>query len=144
MTVEKLPKKTRLLWQLRFAALNLIIIALCVYFYASYKFLLVAGAIITAVCIFTMFWYIPHFIRSYRIRCSGGAVVINRGVFIKTTHIMPYSKLIYTQTFTTPVAKLMGLQALSLKAARIKITVPELELDVAEKLLKELAEGDVK
>jgi membrane protein YdbS with pleckstrin-like domain len=144
MKVEKLPRKTMWLWQIRFAVINFIIIGLCVYFYASYKFLFYAGALITAVCLFTIIFYIPLFVRSYRIRCTKGGVVINRGVIIKTTHIMPYSKLIYTQTFTTPLAKILGLKALSLKAARSRILVPELPEADAETLLKILAEGEIK
>lgn len=144
MKVEKLPKKTMLLWQIRVLALNIIIIGLCFYFYASYKVLFIAGAVITAVCLFGIVFYVPLFIRSYRIRCTDGAIIIKCGVIIKTTHIMPYSKLIYSQTFTTPLAKLMGLQAVSLKAARIKVTVPELEFETAQQILETLAEGDVK
>ena len=71
-------------------------------------------------------------------------MVITRGAIIKPTHIMPYSKLIYTQTFTTPLAKILGLKALSLKAARSRILVPELPEADAEILLKILAEGEIK
>lgn len=141
MKVEKLPKRTRLLWQMRCIGFYLILIALCAYFYASYKFLLIAGAVITVICLVTVIWYIPFFIKSYEIICSGDAVVIKRGVLIKTTHIMPYSKLIYTQTYTTPVAKLLGLTALSLKAARSMIVIPEMKLSDAKQLLTLLSDG---
>lgn len=139
MKLDRLPKRTRLLWQLRCAGINLIIIALCGYFYASYGFLLIAGAIITAIGLFMVLWYIPKFIKSYRINCTGDAVIIKRGVFIKTTHIMPYSRLIYTQTFTTPIAKRLGLEALVLKAARTGIIIPEMSVEDATGLLKLLS-----
>ena len=92
------------------------------------------------ICQFGIWWYLPRFIRSYRIKLTDGAVIINRGVFIKTTHIMPYSRMIYTQTFITPIARLMGLEAFSLKAARSRITVPELLNEDADKILKMLAQ----
>ena len=143
MKLQKLPKKTLWLWQLRCIGFYFILIALCAYFYASYKFLLTASAIVTAICLVTVFWYLPYFIGSYRIICSGEGVVIKRGVIIKTTHIMPYSKLIYTQTYTTPVAKLLGLTAISLKAARTIIFIPEMRLNDAKRFLAFLSEGDM-
>ena len=39
---------------------------------------------------------------------------------------MPFSRLVYAQSFATPLAKKMGLAALTLKAARSSIIIPEL------------------
>ena len=142
MKPQKLPKRTLWLWQLRCIAFYFVIIALCAYFYASHSFLLIAGAVITVVCLASVFWYLPFYIGSYQIICSGEGVVIKRGVIIKTTHIMPYSKLIYTQTFTTPVAKLLGLTAVSLKAARAVVFIPEMRLSDAKHFLAFLSSGD--
>lgn len=140
MTVKKLPEKTLRLWQIRAAVFNLLVLLICFYFRAAYSFVLAVGIIITLICQFGILWYLPRFIRSYRIRITDGAVVINRGVFIKTTHIMPYSRMIYTQTFITPIAKLMGLEAFSLKAARSRITVPEMLNSDADRILKLLSQ----
>lgn len=76
-----------------------------------------------------VFWYIPAYFKSYEISFPAGAIVIKSGVFIKTTHIMPFSRMVYLQTFSTPLAKAVGLTALSLKAARARVTVPELLSD---------------
>lgn len=141
MTVRTLPEKTKYLWQMRCICFYLVIIALCAYFYPYYKFLTIAGAVITAVCLVTVFWYIPRFVRNYQIIASDESVVIKCGVVIKTTHIMPFSRLIYTQTFTTPVAKLLGLTALSLKAARSTLVIPEISLSDAKLLLEGLSQG---
>ena len=45
---------------------------------------------------------------------------------VMATHIMPFSRLVYAQSFATPLAKKMGLAALTLKAARSSIIIPEL------------------
>lgn len=141
MTSEKLPKRTKYLWQLRSVCIYFVIIALCAYFYPYYKFLLFAGAIITAVCLVTVLWYIPCFMKSFRIIYSDESIIIKRGVIIKTTHIMPYSRLIYTQTFTTPIAKLLKLTAISLKAARSTVVIPEMWLDDAKQFIESLSQG---
>ena len=140
MTTEKLPKKTLWLWQFRCVSFYLVIIALCAYFYPSYKFLLIAGAAITALCLVTVLWYLPRFIKSYKIMYSCDGVVIKRGVIIKTTQLMPQSKMIYAQSFTTPVAKLLGLTAVSLKAARAMIFIPEMNLNEAKQFIAFLSE----
>lgn len=136
MKVKKLPEKTKYLWQIRCMAFYLLLIALCAYFYPYYKFLLLAGAVITLACIASVLWYIPRFIGSYIIYFSKESVVIKRGVVIKTTHIMPFSRLIYTQTFTTPIAKLLGLTAVSLKAARSTLIIPEMSLEDAKQMIE--------
>ncbi|MGI6279174.1 MAG: PH domain-containing protein [Acutalibacteraceae bacterium] len=96
------------------------------------------------ILIFTaiIFLYLPALIRTYRISYINGAVVIERGVFIKTTHIMPFSKMIYTQSITTPLAKVFGLSALVLKAARSSIFIPEIPVSAVEEFTRILAQGE--
>ena len=45
---------------------------------------------------------------------------------------MPFTRMIYTQTFTTPLAKKMGLTAVTLKAARSRIFLPEMTKEDAK------------
>ena len=40
---------------------------------------------------------------------------------------MPFSRLVYAQSFATPLAKKMGLAALTLKAARSTVIIPEFD-----------------
>ena len=141
MEFKGLPKKARYLWQMRCFGVGLIIVALCAYFYPYYKFLFIAGTIISFIAFATICWYIPLFIKSYKIVIEQESVVIKRGVIIKTTRIMPYSRLIYTQTFTTPIAKLMGLTCVSLKAARSTILIPEMPLSDAKLLIETITQG---
>ena len=67
--------------------------------------------------------------------------VIESGVFIKITHILPYSKMIYTQTLTSPLARFFGLKAVTLKAARSQLLIPEVPEEEAEKFTTVLAEN---
>ena len=126
MKENLLPKKTALLWQIRIGLAGIIlIIALCALSFLT-RWLLLAAAVLTALLAVFLFWYLPRYFNSYEIIFPSGAIVINRGVFIKTTHIMPFSRLVYAQSYATPLARAMGLAALSLKAARSVIIVPEL------------------
>ena len=52
-------------------------------------------------------------------------------IILKPALNMPFSRLVYAQSFATPLAKKMGLAALVLTAARSSIIIPELnEADV--------------
>lgn len=141
MIENKLPVRTLLLWQIRATVLFILLIWVCLYFCSMYKWIWVLTTVITAVFLFVMLWYLPRYIRNYRIKLIGEAVIIENGVFIKTTHIMPYSRMIYTKSFTTPLAKAMGLTAISLKAARSSIIMPEILVSDAVLLLKLLSQG---
>lgn len=126
MKENLLPKRTALLWQIRIGGAGLIlVIALCAFAFLT-RWLLLAAAVTSVLLAVFLFWYLPRYFKSYEILFPKGAVVINRGVFIKTTHIMPFSRLVYAQSYATPLAKRMGLAALTLKAARSSIIIPEL------------------
>lgn len=141
MEVKVLPKKTLLLWQIRMVAINLFFLLLAFYFRAAYSFAITLGVAVTIISLFCIFWYLPRYIASYKIRIDNGAVIINRGVFVKTTHIMPYSRMIYIQIIITPIAKIMGLEAFSLKAARSSIIIPEMLKSDAKEILETLTLG---
>lgn len=140
MTVNKLPKRTLLLWQLRVSLINFLFLAVYLYFRIGWLLPVYIG--FTVVCILMIFWYLPKFIASYRINLMGDAVVIDSGVIIKTTQIMPYSKMIYTQTFTSPLAYKMDVTAISLKAARSRIIIPEIKNTDAKELILALSKGE--
>lgn len=142
MTVNNLPKATLLLWQARTAVINIIVLAICLYFRTGTIWPLRLYGVFTVLCFLFIIFYLPRYIKSYKIRLVSDSVIIESGVIIKSTHIMPYSRLIYTQSFTSPLAKKLGLTAISLKAARSLIFVPELENKDAELIMKMLAEGE--
>lgn len=127
MKENLLPKRTVSLWQIRIGLLGLfLLVGICAFGLLTRWVLLAAAAVAALLAVF-LFWYLPRYFKSYEILFPKGAVVINRGVFIKTTHIMPFSRLVYAQSFATPLAKKMGLAALTLKAARSSIIIPEFD-----------------
>lgn len=143
MSELRLSKKTLMLWKIRVTVLTLLLLAVLAYFCHGYGWFLIV--ILALVCLYegVMLWYLPKLFRNYRIKYINGAVVIESGVVIKTTHIMPFSKMIYAETITSPLAKLMGIKALSLKAARSRILIPELPENEVVKFVTAIAEGEL-
>ena len=127
MKENRLPKQTVLLWQIRIGLIGIILLIGISAFGLLTDWVLIGTAVAAAILLFLLFWYLPRYFKSYEILSPKGAVVINRGVFIKTTHIMPFSRLVYAQSFATPLAKKMGLAALTLKAARSTVIIPEFD-----------------
>lgn len=138
MKTQNLPKKTLWLWQIRVVMLTAILIGLCFYFVPFPNILKIAVFIIAILGVIMVIWYLPVLFKSYEILFGNEAIIINYGVFIKFSHIMPYTRLIYAQSFATPLARLFGVTALSFKAARSRIIVPELNLSDAEKITSSL------
>ncbi len=143
MSELKLSKKTLMLWKIRVTVFTLLLLGVLAYFCHGHGWFLIV--ILALVCLYEgiMLWYLPKLFRNYRIKYINGAVVIESGVVLKTTHIMPFSKMIYTETITSPLAKLMGIKALSLKAARSRILIPELPEKEVVKFVTALAEGEL-
>ena len=132
MSELRLSKITLMLWKIRVTVLTLLLLAVLAYFCHGYGWFLIV--ILALVCLYegVMLWYLPKLFRNYR-----------SGVVIKTTHIMPFSKMIYAETITSPLAKLMGIKALSLKAARSRILIPELPEKEVVKFVTAIAEGEL-
>jgi len=103
---------------------------------------LLPAVILAAALLIFVLWYIPAYFASYEILFPKGAIIINRGIFIRTTHIMPFSRLIYVQSYSTPLAHSMGLAALSLKAARSSLIIPELPISDVELFIKSVTKEE--
>ena len=132
MIENTLPKKALLLWRIRIFLLGIFLFAICLYFCTTFRWAVSVATVIGLLVLFMLFWYLPRFINSYKITIQESAVVIKSGVLIKSIHVMPFSRMIYTQTFTTPLAKKMGLTAVTLKAARSRIFLPEMTKEDAK------------
>ena len=135
----KLPKKTLDLWKIRLTIGVLLFFGLFSYFCHGYCWFLVVTLIIICLYELAFFWYLPSLFKNYQIKYINGAVIIESGDFIKITHIMPYTKMIYTQTLTSPLARFFGLKAVTLKAARSRLLIPEIPEAEAERLTTVLA-----
>jgi len=139
---NKLPLKTLILWQIRILFLFAFLIAVLDLFCNNFDWCVLCIIALGCIYFILSLWYIPTLFKSYKITYINGAVVIEKGVIVKTTNIMPYSKMIYTQTITTPLARVFGLSAVALKAARSRIIIPEFPVAEVEKFAKLLAEGE--
>ena len=142
MREYKLPRKTLILWQCRSLAIGILLALLCSYFYFELKPFLIVLLIIAILFVLFTFLYLPLYFKSCKIRRTRDAVIIRSGVIFKNSHILPFSRLIYTQTLVTPLAKILKLKAITLKAARSTIIVPEMSAEDADCLLTLLANGD--
>lgn len=140
MKENLLPRRTVFLWQIRLGVIGIVLIAVLAALCFLTRWLLLAAALLAAVFAVLIFWYVPALFKSYEILFPKGAIIIKRGVFIKTTHIMPFSRMVYAQSFASPLAKRMGLSALTLKAARSRILVPELNVSDVNYFINYLAE----
>lgn len=132
-----LPTKTLFLWQIRIVIVSILLWLILEASNLDYRYIIVGLAALT---VFVAFLYLPFYFKSFKIRFINGAVVIDNGIIIKNTHILPFSRLIYTQTLISPLARLFGIKAISLKAARSRIFVPEMKKDDIDELLLYLAE----
>lgn len=135
MEKSGLPQKTQLLWKIRVTVPAVVLVVLSFFLYRFSFLFLIVTIILAVLALLTLFIYIPAYFKRYEILFSENAVIINRGVFIKTTHIMPYSRMIYAQTFTTPLAFAFKLSAVTLKSARSLLFIPEIDRADAQSII---------
>lgn len=141
MVEHKLPRKTLLLWQIRIIIIGFFVEGVFNYICRSFSWCLPASLVLAALFLLLLVWYVPTLFKTYRIKYINGALVVESGVIIKTTHIMPFTKMIYTQSIITPLAKLFGLSAVVVKAARSRILIPEIPIKDVEDFARALAEA---
>lgn len=136
------PEMTRRLWQIRAGILFLLLFAAVAAFTTLSAFIWIACGGVALLGLLLIFVYMPIYFKRCAITVTENAVMVMRGVFIKRTYIMPYPRLIYAQSLTTPLATAFGLCAVCLKAARGMVIIPEMAREDAEILLKSISGGD--
>lgn len=134
----KLPSKTRILWQIRIVAAFALLCAAVAFFSRHTVWFLLPAAVIAALGLAFAFIYVPFYFNSYKISVDENSITITKGVVIRTTNIMPYPRLVFAQSFTTPISSAMKLKSVMLKAARGWILIPEIENVNADYLLDNL------
>ena len=129
-----LPAKTKTQRQIRIV---LAIAFLCL-FLARFinKYIMIVIFFIIATGLLFAFCYIPFYFKSYKITIDTEFISISKGVFIKRTNIMPFPRLVYAQSYSTPLSSLFNMKILLLKAARSWLLIPELENNTAQLLLE--------
>lgn len=133
-----LPKKTRFLWQLRIFFAFAILCAVVAFFSRYTLWFLLPAAIIATLGLCFAFVYVPFYFKSYKIAVDENSISITKGVIIKTIQIMPYPRLVFAQSFTTPLSAAMRMKCVMLKAARGWMLIPEIDNVDAEYLLDNL------
>lgn len=142
MKTYKLPPKTLFLWQCRAIIAWLVLTLLCSFFSFTLKFFFIAFLVLSVIFSIVIFLYLPKYYSLCSVKCLKGAIIVENGVVFRNCHILPYSRLIYTQTLVTPISKFFGLRALTLKAARSRVFIPELTEKDALDLVSRLRKGD--
>lgn len=133
-----LSKKTRILWQIRIILLFALLGAAVSYFSRFTLWFLLPAAIIATLGLVAAFVYVPFYFKSYKITVDSNSITISKGILIKTTQIMPFPRLVFAQSYTTPLASLMNLKCVMLKAARGWILIPEISGSDADFMLDNL------
>lgn len=140
-----LPRKTLFLWQIRAITFGILLCILMLiaktFIFLPLKILWIILAVILSLSVLIAVLYMPLLFKTCKVVLLTEGVVVERGVFFKNTHILPFSKLIYTQTYKSPVARILGLTAVSLKAARSRVFIPEMSEEDASDLIIALSEG---
>lgn len=139
MKVYSLSRKTTILWQVRVAVIAAaigIFVRLFLWGYMEFQASLWLYSLILTI---VEIYYIPMYFKSYKISFPDGAILIERGILIRTTYVMPFSRLVYAQSYASPIAKLLKLSGLSFKAARSKIFIPEIAEDDVKYIIQSLA-----
>ncbi len=138
---SRLPEKTLTLWQIRFTAVFAVLIGVLAFFLKYSKWLFIPISIIAVLGAVFIIWFLPLYFKSFIITVNDTAIKVSRGVFFKLTNIMPYPRLVFAQSFSTPVARRFGLTGVTLRAARGLLVIPEMNIDDAKVLLDGLSGG---
>ncbi|MBQ8740936.1 MAG: hypothetical protein IJY79_05260 [Clostridia bacterium] len=133
-----LPKKTQLLWQMRIVFAFALLCAAVAFFSRYTLWFLLPAAIIATLGLGFAFVYMPFYFKSYKITVDENSISITKGVIIKTIQIMPFPRLVFAQSFTTPLSAVMKMKCVMLKAARGWMLIPEIENVNADYLLDNL------
>lgn len=134
-TENLLPKKTLRLWQIRTLLAGMVATALLCFFTAISLWLLLPITLLALFLLVILFIILPKFFKTYKISFDESCITVSYGFIINTIHIMPYPKLVYVKTFSTPLSRRMGLTAVALKATRSVVFIPEISTENAEELV---------
>lgn len=136
-----LPQKTKTIWQIRIVFALSFLCFLIALFGHNYSWILLLLVPITVMGLLITFVYLPFYFKSYKITVNEEFISISKGVIFKAVYIMPYPRLIFAQSVTTPLSSLFKMKIILLKAARGWIFVPEIENTSAEFLLCHVRNG---
>lgn len=133
-----LPHKTKTIWQIRFVFVISFLCFFILLFGHNHYWIVLISAIIAIVGLLLTFIYLPVYFKSYKITVDEGFISVSKGVIFRSINIMPYPRLIFAQSITTPLSSLFKMKIILLKAARGWLFIPEIEDLSAEFLLEQM------
>lgn len=101
--IRQIPSETLIVWILRLSfGFSLLIFALI------YLKIFVAAYILAGIAGIALI-YLLFFFLGYKIELKKNFLQIEKGVIFRTTLIIPYKKIVYINSFKTPLTKAFGL-----------------------------------
>lgn len=97
------------------------------------------GGLLILIGIILIFAYIPNYFKAYSISLSQNALIVKSGVLLKTERIMPEPRMLYAESYHTPLSKAFGLSGLMLRASRAATFCAELKEKDINEILKEMS-----
>ncbi len=131
-----LPKKTRILWQIRISFVFAVLYAPLVVFCRHSPIILLPTTVVVTIGSVFVFVYATIYLKRYKITVDKSGVCLTKGLIIKTVVIVPYARLAFIKSFSTPLAALLKLKCTMLKVSRGWLIIPEIESEQAECLIK--------
>lgn len=127
------PKSTLFLWQIRVFITLIIFIAVTSWIWFLTPYFTIIAAVAVLFTAFVSFFYLPRYIKKYRITVDKNALILYSGVFVSHERIMPYPRLVYTERQQTLLSKCFGVSGIILHATRAATVTLELSnKDIAE------------
>lgn len=130
-----LGRKTKTLWQIRAGVLFLLLSCAFLFFLRYSPYYFIPLSVFAVIGVLAVFWYLPKFFSKYSIFVGENSVVVTRGVFIETSHIFPLKRLVFAGGYSSPVARMLGLKGITLRAARANVFIPEIDEKYADELI---------
>lgn len=138
-----LPKKTRVLWQLRIAVAFLIALFIVLVIIPFNILRIIFVTVILLSGLFLIFIYVPIFVKTYKVVVDCESVCIYKGVIIKSVTILPRARMVFVKNLSTPLMAMLNLELVMFKASKGWVFVPEINKNTAQTLLR-LIYGDHK
>ena len=130
-----LPKKTRILWQLRTSFIIAPIYALIVSFCRIYPTILLPTAIVLAIGSVFLLLYISLYLKLYKVSLDDSTICLSKGIVFKSTIIIPNARLAFIKSVSTPITHCLNLKCVILKVAYGLVFIPEIECKIAERII---------
>ncbi len=138
MRENRLPKKSLRLWQTRCGLIA--VFPFTAFLIGTFRNAVCVLPLICfiAVVLWTAFFYLPRYCAVFSLEIGKQYLLVRRGVWFRHCDLIPFPATVYTAAFSTPLARRMGLSALSFKMIRGWLILPEMRRDTVSELLAEV------